>query len=52
MNKSYNNLEIRSLYGIDGRTTDKMVLHLPFELFPPSYYDSWSTNLYLSYMNS
>jgi hypothetical protein len=30
ISKSYNNLEIRSLYGIYDRTTDKMVVHVPY----------------------
>jgi hypothetical protein len=35
MSKSYNNLEIRSLYGIYDRTTDKMVVHVPYStVFP------------------
>jgi hypothetical protein len=29
-NKSYNSLEIGSLYGIYDRSTDKIVIHLPF----------------------
>jgi hypothetical protein len=35
MSKSYNNVEIRSLYGIYDRTTDKMVVHVPYStVFP------------------
>ena len=35
MSKSYNNLEISSLYGIYDRTTDKMVVHVPYStVFP------------------
>jgi hypothetical protein len=35
MNKKYNNLEIRSLYAIYDRTTDKMVVHVPYStVFP------------------
>jgi hypothetical protein len=35
MSKSYNNLEIRSLYGIYDRTNDKMVIHVPYStVFP------------------
>jgi hypothetical protein len=35
MSKSYNNLEIRSLNGIYDRTTDKMVVHVPYStVFP------------------
>jgi hypothetical protein len=35
MSKSYDNLEIRSLYGIYDRTTDKMVVHVPYStVFP------------------
>ncbi len=30
ISKSYNNLEIRSLYGIYDRTTDKMVVRVPY----------------------
>jgi hypothetical protein len=30
LNKSYNNLEIRSAYGIYNRVTDKMTIHIPY----------------------
>jgi hypothetical protein len=30
MSKSYNKLEIKSLYGIYDRTSDKMIVHLPY----------------------
>lgn len=36
MSKSYNNLEIRSLYGIYDRTTDKMAVHVPYSTVFPS----------------
>jgi hypothetical protein len=32
LNKSYNNLEIRSAYGIYNRVTDKMTIHIPYGL--------------------
>jgi hypothetical protein len=35
MSKSYNNLEMRSLYGIYDRTTDKMVIHVPYSIALP-----------------
>jgi hypothetical protein len=31
MSKSYNKLEIKSLYGIYDRTTDKMIVHVPYD---------------------
>ena len=35
ISKSYNNLEIRSLYGIYDKTSDKMVIHVPYStVFP------------------
>jgi hypothetical protein len=30
LNKSYNNLEIKSAYGIYDRVTDKMTIHIPY----------------------
>jgi hypothetical protein len=30
VSKSYNNLEIKSLYGIYDRITDKMIVHVPY----------------------
>jgi hypothetical protein len=30
LNKSYNNLEIKSTYGIYDRVTDKMTIHMPY----------------------
>lgn len=30
LNKSYNNLEIKSAYGIYDRVTDKMTIHMPY----------------------
>jgi hypothetical protein len=30
MSKSYNKVEITSLYGIYDRTTDKMIVHVPY----------------------
>jgi hypothetical protein len=30
MSKGYNKLEIKSLYGIYDRTTDKMIVHVPY----------------------
>jgi hypothetical protein len=30
LNKSYNNLEIRSAYGIYNRVTDKITIHIPY----------------------
>jgi hypothetical protein len=30
MSRSYNNLEIKSLYGIYDETTDKMIIHVPY----------------------
>jgi len=35
MSKSYNNLEIRSLYGIYDGTSDKMVIHVPYSTVLP-----------------
>jgi hypothetical protein len=32
LNKSYNNLEIRSAYGIYNRLTDKMTIHIPYSV--------------------
>jgi hypothetical protein len=32
LSKSYNNLEIRSAYGIYNRVTDKMTIHIPYSL--------------------
>ena len=32
LNKSYNNLEIKSAYGIYDRVTDKMTIHMPYGL--------------------
>jgi hypothetical protein len=40
MSKSYNNLEIRSLYGIYDRTTHKMVVHVPYSTIFPFCYNS------------
>jgi hypothetical protein len=35
MSKKYNNLELKSLYAIYDRTTDKMVVHVPYStVFP------------------
>jgi hypothetical protein len=31
MSKSHNKLEIKSLYGIYDRTTDKMIVHVPYD---------------------
>ena len=30
VSRSYDNVEIRSLYGIYDRTTDKMIIHIPY----------------------
>jgi hypothetical protein len=30
VSKTYNNLEIKSLYGIYDRITDKMIVHVPY----------------------
>jgi hypothetical protein len=32
LNKNYNNLEIRSAYGIYNRVTDKMTIHIPYSV--------------------
>jgi hypothetical protein len=32
LNKSYNNLEITSAYGIYNRDTDKMIIHIPYSV--------------------
>jgi hypothetical protein len=32
LNKNYNNLEIRSAYGIYNRVTDKMIIHIPYNV--------------------
>jgi hypothetical protein len=32
LSKSYNNLEIRSAYGIYNRVTDKMTIHIPYSV--------------------
>jgi hypothetical protein len=32
LSKSYNNLEIRSAYGIHNRVTDKMTIHVPYSV--------------------
>jgi hypothetical protein len=32
LNKCYNNLEIRSAYGIYNRVTDKMTIHIPYSV--------------------
>jgi hypothetical protein len=32
LNKSYNNLEIKSAYGIYDRVTDKMTIHIPYSV--------------------
>jgi hypothetical protein len=32
LNKNYNNLEIRSAYGIYNRVTDKMTFHIPYNV--------------------
>jgi len=32
LNKNYNNLEIRSAYGIYNRVTDKMTIHIPYNV--------------------
>jgi hypothetical protein len=32
LNKSFNNLEIRSAYGIYNRLTDKMTIHIPYSV--------------------
>jgi hypothetical protein len=32
LSKSYNNLEIRSAYGLYNRVTDKMTIHIPYSL--------------------